>query len=235
VNYLQLCQDFVSEHGIGGGTGPNAVTAQVGELRNVCRWIADAALDTDNLWLDWKYLWRRYTATLAAGQSIAPEPADSVRVRLWDIHKMQIRQAGGSWSGLTYYPRNAFESLYGLSNTYPGMPAAFTILPNNSVQFQCVADQDYELAGEFWRSPVRLAANTDCPLIPREYHRVIMARAAIYYGNREDAPEIISGAEAEYLSIKDKLEADQLEDQSRRRSSTDRERFSQWPHAAFLR
>ena len=35
-------------------------------------------------------------------------------------------------------------------------------------------------------------------------------------------PEIISGAESEYLSLKDKLESDQLEDQERRRSSTDR-------------
>jgi carbonic anhydrase/acetyltransferase-like protein (isoleucine patch superfamily) len=60
------------------------------------------------------------------------------------------------------------------------------------------------------------------PLIPEDYWRIIAARALIQYGDREDAPEIVSGASAEFLDVLDKLESDQLEDQERRRSSTDR-------------
>lgn len=222
LTYLQICQRFVAEHGIQGGTGPNSVTGQTGELANVVRWISSAALDVDNLWLDWKYLWVRYTGSLVVGDQLAPAPAGGALPRLWRIDRLKIRRAGDDWQPLTYYTRARFEDQFDPDNDSPGQPHSFTVLPDNTLQLNCIADGAYELKGEFWRRPVMLANNGDLPLIPGEYFRIIMARAAIYYGNREDAPEIISGAESEYLSLKDKLESDQLEDQERRRSSTDR-------------
>lgn len=222
LNYLQICERIVADYGIAGGTGPAAVTGQTGELRNICNWVADAAEHVDNMWLDWKYLWKRYSETMTIGQYQAPAPSEAgVLVRLWNPKRMKIREPGGQWVELQYVERPEFEDTIEPSEN-EGMASHFTIMPDNSIILDSIANVAYELKGEFWRRPVRLSANTSLPLIPGEFWRIIVARALITYGDREDAPEILSGAQAEFIDVLDKLEADQLEHQSRRRSSTDR-------------
>jgi hypothetical protein len=223
VNYLEICQRIVADYGIAGGTGPSTVAGQTGELRNIVNWVADAAEHVDNEWLDWKYLWCRYAETMVVSSYTAPQPSSgTIKVRLWNPRRMKIREPGGLWVELEFIPREEFEDTIEPSTETARMPDSFTINPDNSITLNCPADIAYELKGEYWRRPVRLAVNGDIPLIPAEHWRVIVARALIQYGDREDAPETISGAGAELLTAMEKLEADQLEDQERRRSSTDR-------------
>jgi hypothetical protein len=225
VTYLELCQAYVAELGIAGGAAgqlPAAVTGQSGELANVVRWVRDAALDIDNQWLDWRYLWTTYAKSAAANS--ATLPAADVTMRLWDINAFFYRAPGGTWAPLQYVTRERMRREYSPLNATAGPPSAFTINPDNSLVLNCPADVAYEIKGEGWRAPVRLTANNDTPLIPNSYQRIILCRAAVMYGNKEDAPEIISGMTAEYETLLEKLEADQLEHQSGRRSSTDRER-----------
>jgi hypothetical protein len=55
---------------------------------------------------------------------------------------------------------------------------------------------------------------------------MIIARAKIYYGENEDAPEILSGALASFEDLLDKLEADQLPGQKNRRFSKVQDLFN---------
>lgn len=225
MNYLALCQEIVSELGLSGGTGPSSVTSNsVLELRNVTRWIRDSALYIDNLWLDWKYLWCRYAESAVVGATTLPAPSGGISVRLWDLNKFRFRTAGGQWQDMTYYTRQQMQDQFDPDNAVPGAPYVFTINPDNSIALAAPLDAAYDFKGEFWRRPVTLAANNDTPLIPAEFHRIIVARAAVFYGNREDAPEIIEGMEAEYDDMLDKLQSSELEGFALRRSSTDRER-----------
>jgi hypothetical protein len=227
VNYLQLCQDFVAELGLSGGTGPSDVTGNKGELNNVTRWIRDSSLAIDNLWLDWKYLWCRYSvagATIVTPITTLPAPANGVLVRLWDKNKFRFRIPGDTWQDLPYVTREQMQQQYDPDDASPGTPAAFTIMPDNSIALSAPLDLGYDFKAEFWRRPIVLTQKTDVPLLPAEFHRIILTRAAVYYGNREDAPEIINGMEAEYMDALDKLQSDQLEGQSLRRTSTDRDR-----------
>ena len=224
MTYLELCQGLVSELGLSGGTGPVAVTGNtVLELNNVTRWIRDAALQVDNLWLDWKYLWCQYlkTGATVGTQTLAvPTPTP----RLWDLKKMRYRPQGlvGGWQDLQYLTRQQLADQCDPDNAIAATPWAYTILPDNTIYLAAPTDAAYDFKGEYWRRPATLAANGDIPLLPPEQHRIIQCRAAIMYGNREDAPEVISGMEAEYIDMLDKLQADQLEDFEGRRSSTDR-------------
>jgi hypothetical protein len=218
VNYLELCKDFVAEYGLSGGTGPATVANQVGELRNVTRWIADANDHVNNLWLDWKFLWREYSGTANINSATPSSPAETVR--LWDNNAFELREAGGEWVDLPYRTRREIRDAG--RNATANRPGAITILPTNLLQFDCPADLAYEVYGQYWIQPARLAVDGDTPKIPAAYHRLIIVRAAVMYGSREDAPEIVNGAAAEWLDLKDKLEAAYLEDHERRRSSTDR-------------
>lgn len=227
--YLQLCQALVTELGLSGGT-PTTLTSVTGntitELNNVTRWIHDAALQIDNLWQDWKYLWKKYTVTQVANDvQLAAPPTGVIE---WDLNKIRWRPTGvvGAYQPLQYWNRQKFLELFDPDNATPGPPTAFTINPDNALVFAAPLDASYDFLGEYWQRPIELLANGDIPLMPAQHHRVIMCRAAVMYGNREDAPEVISGLEAEYVDMIDKLQSDQLEGFSLRRTSTDRERDS---------
>ena len=127
------------------------------------------------------------------------------------------------WEFVDYLTRDKMLIQYDVDNAVQGPPSAFTINPDNTVSLNQPPDQVYEWRAEFWRRPIILTNDGDVPLMPSEHHRIIMCRAAVMYGNREDAPEIISGLTAEYIDMLDKLQADQCEGWALRRSSTDRE------------
>lgn len=241
MTYLQLVQSLCAELGLSGGGGATAVPASVTgntilELGNACRWIHDACLDIDTQWLDWKYLWQQYSAPgVAANQQSLPVPTlpTGVIVRQWDRKRFRWRQTsvgGLTWGPVRYVDRLKFLRQCDPDNAVPNPPSAFTIQPNNTVFFSAPFDQAYDFLGEYWQRPTELINNGDVPMMPFEHHRIIMCRAAVMYGNREDAPEIISGLEAEYIDRLDKLQGDQLEDWDIKRNSTDRDPLPDHDH-----
>lgn len=224
MNYLELCQDFVGQFGLAGGTGPDDVSGQTGELANVVRWIRDADLYVCNLWEDWRFLWVAYAGNLNADLSAPTAPASpaGVRVRLWETHTIKTRAPTETvWSApLAYWPRDKFDAMYDPDTATAGRPEAFTVMPDNTLKFDRPADVQYSVKGSFYRSPPPLAANDSVSLIPEEYHRLILVRACIMYADREDAPELVNGATAEYPDLLEKLESAHLDGFRGQRRST---------------
>jgi hypothetical protein len=229
VTYLQIVQSLVSELGLSGvPTLTDVVGNKTIEIQNACRWVHDANLDIDNQWMDWKYHWLKYgPQTAASAAQTVPAPTGGLSAQQWDLNKFRFRTTsvgGPTWAPVEYYERQHFLDLFDPDNAVAGPPVAFTIEPDNTLFFSAPFDQAYDFLGEFWRRPFEIVAATDTPLMPSQYHRMIMCRAAVMYGNREDAPEIIGGLEAEFIQFNDKLEGDQLEGFALRRNSTDRDR-----------
>lgn len=206
MNYLDLCREVVRECGIAGGTGPSSVTNQTGELRNVVRWVRESCLAIDNLWQDWRYLWRSYDVNLTATVVTTPTPAP----RKWDRESFWTNYGTSAARQLSHIDWDVFRVQYA-SNPIVQIPTIFTIRPDNVVITNAVPAVPTPLRAEYWRRPALLAANEDVPLMPEDFHRIIVARACIMYGNKEAAGEIISGMEAEYTDLLDKLQSDQLE------------------------
>lgn len=209
--YLELCRRFVGEYGIAGGTGPSTTVSQTGELGRVCRWIADAELYVNVLWTDWRFLWRQYSETLTIGSSTAPIHSVSTEpVREYDIRTFYLNKDQDSYIKLDYVEWSDFNGMYNVGARSNQPPNVITMRPDRVLELDYPADAAYTLTADFYVSPTRMSADTDEPMMPEEFERIIIARAAIMYGNKEDAPEIISGAEAEYLDMLEKLEANQL-------------------------
>lgn len=216
MDFLTLCQEFVKEHGIAGNQGnPTSVVNQTGELGNVVRWIRDADSAINNLWTDWRFLWLEHEVDAGAATpglpaaSQTPTGPTSFSMRKWDTKAFWLNYGSSSPKKLTYMPWDEFRAQYPGSQT-AGQPSVITVKPDRSLRVDRPADQNYSFHGEGWRRPSVLSTNTQSPMMPSEFHRIIVVRASIYYGNREDAPEIISGAEAEYLELLDKLQASEL-------------------------
>lgn len=223
MNYLQLCQELVALFGIAGGSGPDKVNGQSGELANVTRWIRDATLDIDNKWEDWRYLWLRYSGSIALNSSVASPPQQpGVSARRWATTALRYRTAnplGSSWTSIGYvsYPR--FEQNYDPDTATPGAPQMYTVMPDNTLQFDRPVNQVFSLKGAFWRRPSILTQDADLPLLPSEYSRIIIVRALKYYADREDAPELVNAAVSEYPDLLEKLESSQLDALRHRRAA----------------
>jgi hypothetical protein len=80
-------------------------------------------------------------------------------------------------------------------------------------------DSTTAISSEYWATPTELSASTDVSVIPVRFHRIIIARAKIYYAEQNDASEVLSGSIAEFTDLLLKLESDQLPGQRNRRFS----------------
>ena len=205
--YIELCRDLVGELGVAGGSGPSSVENQTGELRNIVRWVAEADIYVQNLWTDWKFMWAfEEGAFLPPGNNSIGAitafayPVESGLVLFSDTptpHKPE------------YLDWREFRTRYGQNPKQRQTKAsAWTVRPDGVLMLshETTEDETHWLL-EYQRHPIRLTSNTDLSPIPEHFERIILARAAIMYGTREDAPEIISGFGAEYADTLEKMEA----------------------------
>lgn len=215
MNYLELCRALVSELGMGGGSGPASVIGQTGKLGLAVTWIRESNLWIDDKWVNWKYHWFEYLEMLqaSAGGHIPPAPSSppGLKVAQWDRSAFYLNKTQATVAQLTWKPWPQFRSQDACGVLQVAKPSVISIKPDNSLILNAQPNQVYSIHGEGWRRPKVLAADSDLPGMPEQFHRVIIARAAVMYGNKEAAPEVISGFEAEYIDLLGKLEANQLE------------------------
>lgn len=214
--YLELVRELVAELGIGGansaGTVPETVLGQSGQLWNAVNWIKQAHNNLCLLHPDWEFLLVDYSESLTVGERAPPAHSGSEAVRKWDRTSFWLNKTLTSARQLEWVEWNMFRTLYdtntaNLDNTNPSI---ITIKPDRTLLLESPPDDTYAITGVFWRRPPVLAADDDTPAIPQEYHRLIVCEAAIKYGNKEAAIEVIQGMTDEYAMLLEGLEADYL-------------------------
>lgn len=209
MTYLELCQQFVQELGIAGGgsNNPTAVVGQTGELLRVTNWIREAALQIDNQCNVWRYLWSPFSESLPVGATALTMPS-SPRAKNWLHDSFWLDRYGPNqrhlgWKSWKQYRRESSR------NT---QPLNVVERPDGSLILDGPMVGAWTLTGEYYRAPVALSSQDDVPAMPVEYHRAILCRAAVIYGGREDAPEIVAHYEPEYIEILENLKSDQMDE-----------------------
>lgn len=209
MNFLQLCNELIGEYGLNDDTALTAVTGQSGEAANVVRWIRNADLYVSNLWQDWKFLWFTHSETFSSGRE---PPLPTFNVRQWHRHQFWLNKNSAQHTRrLPFVTWDEFEPIYDRGVIRTEQPAVISERPNRTLVTNTNVDRSYTFSGQGWRRPTELTANTDTPLMPAEFHMIIVYRAAIDYGDKEDAPEIVSGAETKYMDVLEKLQSSELE------------------------
>jgi hypothetical protein len=215
LNFIQLVQSLVSELGIGGAntsTAPTTVLGQTGQLGNAVNWIRQANNDINLLHPDWNFLVVDYTEDLTVGSRVVPAHSGSEAVKQWDRSSFYLERDTANAVQLEWMEWREFRSvlLPGAGIRPNSRPTTFTVKRDNSLLLDNPPDVTYELTAEFWRRPTLLGSDADVPLMPEDFHRLIVVTAGIKYANKESAVEIIQGMEAEYLTLLEGLKADQL-------------------------
>ena len=222
--YLVLCQDMSRDIGIP-GTGPSGVTASdlSEEELAVVRYIKQADLDIQRRWFNWNFLWSEATITPSVGTSTLTSPTD---LGNWKLDSIVWSKATSDYQELDYMDWDEYKLEYKLGAVDSGTPEVFSVKPDNVIDVYPTPDATTTISAEYWKTPTELSADSDTSAIPARFHNIIISRAKIYYGENEDAPEILSGALAEFEDLLDKLESDQLPGQKNRRFSRVQDLFN---------
>jgi len=217
MNYLKLCQDMARDVGIP-GSGPDDVesTSLSEEENNIVRYINDANVDIESRWFDWNFLWTEVDLSATADVSILTSPTD---LGNWKLETVIWNKTSSDYQILEYMDWDDYTEMYKYGTISTGTPESFSVKPTNVLDLYPTPDVSGTVSAEYFKVPTALAADTDTSLIPARFHRIIIARAKLYYAENEDAPEIMAGSLAEFEDLLDKLEADELPSQKARRFS----------------
>lgn len=209
--FLDLCKDVVSDLGVAGGA-INSVTGTLkAEQVRIINWVARADLFVQNLWVDWLFLWVADTQVLGQANSdiLTPSmPAWARAIPTIEEDTLWLGATSATARPIKYLPwatfRNAFDrKLKGTS----AVPVAYSRRPDGALVLSHKLTQDSTFALDYHVIGKRMAADNDTSPVPEQFDNIIVERAKIFYAEREDAPEIMSGSTAEYTDLLDKMQA----------------------------
>jgi hypothetical protein len=215
MNFLELCQTVRQEVGVS-GTGPSTVVTQEGQLKVIIDFVAEADYQIQTLWNDWGFLWSQYSSTLSAGTR-APALQKPTDFANWDLRSFYLDYTSDNAVNLEPLDYTQWRSDFRQGTATNATPTYVIVQPDDNVIVDPPPDTSYTITADYWRVPTRMTANADISPIPVHYHRIIVARAKTMWAEREEAPEILLSASAEYADLLDKLESQSLPGQRGRR------------------
>lgn len=205
MNFLELVQRTRRECGIS-GTGPLSTVGQSGEMLRLVDWVRDAYLEIQNAQPRWNWLNKTAgKALLAGGRTFDPVTDWSLQVLKYDHDSFVL---AGSPLTCVAYPvaRDRFRSVQ------TARPTEFAILPSRKVQFNAILDQDYTLSFDYYAEAEELAADTDVPSMPSQYHMAVVWKALSYYADYEEVPYLMQRSVQKFNQIYEQMLRTELPD-----------------------
>jgi hypothetical protein len=204
-SFLTLVQDLYREVGAAGGLPASSIpttVAQSGEILRLINYVHDAELEIQNLWVDWK--WLRKTLTFYTGTQnqtgifttlnggVSAFPTDLAE---WDWNSFFILPPGNSF----FAPVRTAEWQEVRREVFDtvdfNIPSRVIVMPDNTLRFDLIPDQSYQMTAEYRSVPYDLKVDGDVSNIPARFaNRIIVEWARMKYGMFESAPEQVTAA-----------------------------------------
>lgn len=200
MNYLELCKQVVEDAGISGNF--ESTVDQTGEFQRVVNWVRRAVQAVEGKWFDWDFLYVdgvSNTTALVVDQQDYPAPS---LLNIWDQNAF-IREIDDSQLEYWMWTRVKNQTYW----NEPGDPFAFTILPSKAIRFYGIPMQVENIQMPYWLKPTVLVNDNSRPLVPEQFHDVIVYKALQYYANYESAEEVKMQANEGYSEWMEQLES----------------------------
>ncbi len=201
MNYLQLCQRVHQEAGLS-GNGAASVKGQVGMDKKVVDWVQTAYQEIINL-KPWDFTWQ----TVDVVAPIGTQTIDKVAYGLNDLGSLSRVMVNGT--SLIYGDWKQNDATY--LNQPQGTVVAFSVLPNGNLKLYPVPDVVTTVTIEYHRSKHVLLENSDVPLIPDNFHMVVVYKALSMYAANDEAVALFQDAMRQYDSWMSRLDMSQRE------------------------
>lgn len=222
MNFLTLCQMVARESGTVAGTNPTSVTGQSGRLAKIVTWTGESWKQIQNRRPDWDWMADTFTATinLAGGATYTPEGAWSLtRFGSWrqdDLTSgfkpmsMYLTATGVSdEQPLTQISWRTYRERYTRGTQTTDRPLEWAISPSKAIVFGPAPDATYTVNGEFFHRANAMAANTDEPELPEQFHELIAWYAVCLLHGHDEA--LVNGAAFTHAKTQRDIYLQQLE------------------------
>ncbi len=194
MNYLEICQAVVDEVGLSGQI--TTVTNQRGDFNRIVRFVRTSTQRIESKWIDWRFLRRTHRFETAEGIATYSAP-ESLNLRSWDRMKTYVDDLP-----VQVFHSDSFEyNEQPNEEAYRGRPIRIIIEADNTLRFIGVPDEVYNVRADYFRNPTILTDNTQEPLIPLAFRRIIVAEAIRLYSNYDESPELKVQANEELYGV----------------------------------
>lgn len=187
MTFLELCQRAASESGtVSGEAQPAAVTGQTGRLAKVVGWVKSAWDDIQRERDDWRWMRADFEGqTLASVDTYAASAFSLTRWSQWRLNMhgdsgisiYKQSEGANDERALRAMEWQTFRAHYLRGVHSNGFPDVVSIDPQGRLRFYPKPDDVYVVRGEYQMAPQTLAANSDTPEMPSQFHMLIVWRA----------------------------------------------------------
>ena len=218
MNFLQLSQRLRQEAG-GSGSGPITTVGQIGIEKQWCDWINTAYIDVLSQHTNWSFMQEEFSfETIASKREYSVADTGVTDLEKWkvdDYGSFRIYLTSGGVANEQYLFPLLWDDyrqmyLFGATRTSEGLPSYFAVQPDKGLNFYLVPDDIYTITGEYFKVPTELSGNIDIPIIPSQFHMIIVWRALMFYAGFDAANEKYATGKSEYTKLLMRLEMDRL-------------------------
>lgn len=201
--FLELCQQVMArDTGTATSGNPTTVVGQTGRKGQIVSWVASAYNDIQSAERDWMWLQAYFSGSTVASQREYTGAQMGVASRFGrficrmngreDRYSIYKTATGVSDEGkLHFLPYDVFRVNAMRGTQTEGRPKFFTIAPAGTLLLHPIPDAVYTVQGPYRKSNQVLAADSDEPEMPEEYHDLIGEVAlSMYAGLYDEAPQI---------------------------------------------
>ena len=197
MSYLDLVKELVRLASISDSGGPTTTAGQTGDYLKAVKYVTAAHEEVQGMFFDWDFLWSNATLDTSAGLATYAGAPD---LGVWDVDRIYyngVKLRRVVWQSYT-------------PTVTSGPPSWFTVRPDNSILIGPTPDAAYTITYDYYKAPKVLSVDSDVPDIPAQFHRVIVGRALMLYGNFESAPDAKVQGQELYMAYLEQLKAHQL-------------------------
>lgn len=204
--FLQLAKDLRREVGAN-GTGPSSVLNQIGEYERIVNYIIEADEEIQLERGEWKFMTRQFALNTVVGQmaytgaNFLTPASDVSKWKPRTIKCYQLSAGKGAEYFLHYLDYQDWDALYNTGTLTNNPPGHWSIGNANELLIGGPPGDVYRITGEYFRTPVTLAADADLPLYPAEFHRLPIYLGMMKYGRFTGAAEVYSDGERLYNKL----------------------------------
>lgn len=220
MDYLALAKKLATESGTVASAQVLSVVDQAGRLGKVVGWVADAWIDIQNMNSTWFFRQAEFTSALlvdtgaytATSFGITDLSKFKGNQALNDIYTCYDPDIGVSdEQPLTFMAWDSFNRAYRRGVQTSTRPGRFSIAPDGALWVGPAPDKAYVFKGEYVKAPQTLAANTDTPICPEDFHLIIVWYALLYLVESDEADNgVKAAAQRKYDRFLRDLSRDQL-------------------------
>lgn len=217
MNFLELCQAAARESRTVDSVRPLSVVGQSGREAKFIHWVREAWKEIQIERNAWRFMRRYYAGGLLENtQAYTPAALGITDLNRWIDEKKdpvtvyKISLGTVDESEIRHIDYADFRATYLRGTHDANRPMHWSVSPDNELMIGPKPDAAYTVQGPYQRAVQVLAANTDTPICPADYHMVIVWRALKMMSDHDEALAVGATADFRARTLMSLMETTQL-------------------------